>query len=406
MKISTLLLREPFKKIFEKTMHSFLKDSTKTSYNIKWTNKTYFNNIKSTDQKWYCNPLINSLFVKGVNPNVFNSINGEYSYNTLRPLRSLFQRIYLILSQSKLTSIFMSKYVVNFSPQIEGANNKLIIGGNNKIRIIDIYNKEVYVLLKDGFNIKYLEREIYVRKVFPFLPITKINFIGNNSLWYSEEYISGVPPNRIKGKDSKIILFKAINDLRYLLNKTREKKQLNQYVKSLHNFIKDDLDKILGIEINVKNNIISITSKLLKYLIDDENNEIFVAYCHGDFHQGNILSNGDDYWILDWEHSGIKQIGYDLFLLLIGSRIDKGYSEKFINLLDGKFDDTQIELINNWPEVMCDKNVLKMEYLIVFLLEDIFFYINEYSNNLFYLNKSVLCNRSKELEKILYRLKL
>lgn len=406
MKISTLLSREPFKNIFIETMRSFLKDYTGNLHVIKWTKKTNFCLKKSDNQQWYCNPLINSLFIEGVDPNVFNSINGEYYYNPLRPWRSLFQRIYLILSQSKLTSIFMSKYVVNFYPKIEGASNKLIIGGNNKIRIIDIHKREVFVILKDGFDTKYLEREIYVRKKFPFMPTTKINFTGKNGLWYSEEYISGIPPNRIKGKKSKIILFKAIEDLRYLLIKTKEKRELHKYAISIHKYIKDDLDRIISIDITVKNNIILQTLKLVELLKNQENNKIFLSYCHGDFHQGNILSEGDNYWILDWEHSGTKQIGYDLFILLMGSRVDIGYSEKFIKLLDGKFNDTQIKLINFWPEILCNKNFLKIEYLIVFLLEDIYFYVNEQTNNLFYLNKSLLSNRSSELEKILDRLKL
>lgn len=406
MKISTLLLREPFKKIFEQTMHSFLKDSTKISHNIKWENITYLYGRTDYDQKWYCNPLINSLFVKGVNPNVYNSINGEYSYNTLRPWRSFLQRIYLILSQSKLTAIFMSKYVVHISPAIEGAENKLIIGGNKKIRLIDIYRKEVYVLLKHGFSIKYLEKEIYVRNKFSFLPITKINTIGSNGLWYSEEYISGIPPNRIKDDNSKKILFKAINDIRKMLNKTKRKKSISKYIISLQALIEEGINQLSYIDLNVKKKILFITSKISTYLKEQVNKEIIIGYCHGDFHQGNILTNGENYWILDWENSGEKQIGYDLFILLLGSRIEKGYSDNFISLLDRKFDSHQLELINNWPEIWCDKNILKIEYLITFLLEDLYYYIDEYNNDLFYPNKDLLSTRTTELEKILDKLKL
>ena len=405
MKISTLLLREPFKKIFEKTLSSFLKDYSGFNHNINWRKNKYFYN-KKTGQNWYCNPLINSMFINGVNSNVFNSINGEYSYNTLHPWKSFYQRLYLMFSQSKLTFLFFSKYVVNISPPIKGAKNKLIIGGNKKIRIIDTYKKEVYVLLKHGFDVKFLEKEIYVRKAFPFLPITKINFIGNNGLWYSEQYIFGIPPNRIKGNKSKKILFSAINDLRNILDKSVSSKNLNQYAKSLFKLIENNINRITGIDKNVKNSIISSASKLFKFLLRYNKNEILIGFCHGDFHQGNILANGDNYWILDWENSGIKQIGYDLFILLLGSRMDKGYSKKIANIIDGKFDKNQIDIINNWPEIKCNNNFLKSEYLITFLLEDILFYLDEYNNDLFYIDKFALSNRSKELEKIIHKFEL
>ena len=57
----------------------------------------------------------------------------------------------------------MSKYVIEVSPPIKDAENKLIIGGNTKIRLIDITNRKVYVILKNGFNKKYMVKEKYVR---------------------------------------------------------------------------------------------------------------------------------------------------------------------------------------------------------------------------------------------------
>ena len=56
-----------------------------------------------------------------------------------------------------------------------------MIGGNTKIRLIDISSNKVYVILKEGFSINYLEKEIYIRKILNFYPqqrfiiIQKIN---------------------------------------------------------------------------------------------------------------------------------------------------------------------------------------------------------------------------------------
>ena len=150
MKISELLKREPFDKIFVETIELFLKELSGKKHVVDWNLKG--NGNPTLMQQWYCNPLINSIFVKKVNPTVFNSINGEYLHNPLKSWRSTLQKLYLYLSQNRFTSILLSKYVIHISPPIDNANNKLIIGGNTKIRIIDISKNIVYVILKNGFE--------------------------------------------------------------------------------------------------------------------------------------------------------------------------------------------------------------------------------------------------------------
>ena len=83
----------------------------------------------------------------------------------------------------------------------------------------------------------------------------------------------------------------------------------------------------------------------------DQNIGITVAYSHGDFHQGNIISNEDEFWILDWENSGVKQIGYDLLILLIESRIEKDYEKRFLNTFNYDLPKDKINIINQWPGI-------------------------------------------------------
>ena len=104
MKISTLLLREPFKEIFSKTIEKFLFDKTNKKYKVVWNNPV--NVGKNEAQKWQCNSNINSIFLKNSKPEIFSSINGEYSYNPLKPWKSLIQKMYLVFAQSRITSSF------------------------------------------------------------------------------------------------------------------------------------------------------------------------------------------------------------------------------------------------------------------------------------------------------------
>jgi len=401
MKISELIKREPFERIFRETMALFLNDLTGVTHKVSWRDKKYLQSLSDSKQYWYCNPLINSIFVKRVKPDVFNSINGEYQHNPLRPWRSILQKIYLLLSQSKITSVFMSKNTVIFSPAIEDSENKLIIGGNTKIRIIDIASKKVYVILKKGFARKYLEREVYVRDNFPYLPIPKIDEYSDHGLWYREERIVGLSPNRMAKSKGEGVLCKVVENIFKMLNETKKETTVFEYTKTLQKKINNDLGSISYIDKKVKHKMKNIVSTLVETLEEHLNVPINIAYCHGDFHQGNILSDEENYWILDWEYSGYKQIGYDLFILLLESRIENGFSDRFYKLMNNKFDRNQMELINNWPGINWKDETLKKIYLTIFLLEDIYFHIDENNNNIFYKDVNIFADYCLELDKII-----
>jgi thiamine kinase-like enzyme len=393
MKISVLLEREPFDKIFEKTFASFLESFTNHPHKVKWSTKKYKSKNNASIQQWYCNPLINSIFTKGVNPSVFDSINGEYSYNPLKPWRSSIQKLYLYLSQNKITSQLLAKYIIQISPPINYSKNKLIIGGNTKIRLIDISEKKVYVILKNGFDKNLLEKELYVRNNFKYLPIPKINTFDPDGLWYSEEYVSGKSPNRLEANKRMRILMEVVQHIHKMLDETKQNVSLSEYVVSLKRRINKRIDQISYIDTNVRNSIKYVTTTLVRYFEKYPDQTLTVAYCHGDFHQGNILSNGKDHWILDWENSGQKQIGYDLFILLLESRIESGFTNRFLKLLNNQLNSDQQQMISNWPEIEWDTRSLKERDLILFLLEELDFYVNENSNILFTKNPRALSAR-------------
>ena len=400
MKISTLLKREPFAKIFEKTIASFLSSWIGTTHKVVWENRIGYRKNLRSQQKWYCNPLINSVFVKGVNKDVFEPINGEYIANPTKPWRSMIQKIYVTLSQSKLTSLILSKYVVKISPHVPFAENKLIIGGNTKLRLLDVVEKKVFVLLKDGFDKSYIERDFYVRTNFPYLPIPKIIESGNDGTWFCEELVSGVPPNRLDQANEEKKLLQAVNCIHQMLIETKRDVILSEYIDALAHYINEGISQIQHMNKDVKSDLKAITSKLVSLLYEYKDQAFTVAYCHGDFHQGNVLANRDNFWILDWEYSGEKQIGYDLLILLIESRIEKGFAERFLKIVNNQFDNLQKSLIDNWPELDWENGSSKKVNLVVFLLEDLLFHLNESKNDLFFNNIEILKLRRDELKKI------
>lgn len=400
MKISTLLDREPFEDIFKKTLESFLLDWSGQSHKVRWEGNNGIKVFSAHGQLWYCNPLINSIFVKNVNNVVFKSINGEYSKNSYKPWLSGLQKMYLKISQSNFCATKMAKYRISIYPEIEDATNKLIIGGNTKIRLIDIHNNIVFVILKNGYDQKYIDREIFVRNEFRYIPIPGVIKLGSKFNWYSEEYILGQPPNRYN-KDIEIkFVSKAISCIHRMIYQTQRRIELIKYLDILEVKIFTGMNKIKSLKPETYSEIESSVYFLRKILKKYEKQIINLAYCHGDFHMGNILTDSEQYWILDWEYSGERQIAYDLIILLLETRIESGFASRFINLIENNLKKTQSMIAEKWPGMNWNSEA-RLIYCIVFLLEDIIFYLEENNNEMFHKNPNLFKERSIEIQKII-----
>jgi thiamine kinase-like enzyme len=394
MKISTLIEREPFKKLFKVTIEDFLVSKTNIKHQVQYD---YQSLLGKKSQVWLCNPLINSIFIQEANSDIFSSINGEYSYNPHKPWKSIAQKIYLRLSQSKFTAARLAKYKISISPPIQNPESKLFIGGNTKIRLLDTLNKEVFVILKKGFNKQFIEKELYVKKNFRYLPTPNIIDHGVEGSWYSEEYIQGIPPNRLPAEIGKVRILEAIECLKKLYSETSNTEYLHDYVLTQSHNIKNQLKDFKNASTEVISSIDYIVSKIVKNLMLEKNAKINLAYCHGDFHQGNILSGVDKFWILDWEYSGVKHISYDLIIFLLDTRIEDGFSDRFINIINNKINKFQLNICSNWPGIDWSNTNSRKIYLLIFLLDDLIFHISESSNSFFYKKDDVLKMRCNEI---------
>ena len=383
MKISLLLERENFKKIFKNSLESFLEDFTGKKHDVNWYSKRE-KIPEGYSQKWYCNPLINSVFLKGANPNIFDSIIQEYLHNPLKPWRSPIQKLYLIISKHKYFASKMAKYVIEISPPIDNGKNKLIIGGNTKIRFIDVSDKKVYVILKKGFREKYIKREIDVRKNFKYMPVPELYSCSKNYTWYSEAYIIGKSPDRMDITEGHVALLDAVKYIHRMINDTKMEKHLYVYVEQLIKRIDKNIQDSTNIDLNTKNTLMDLSKELTEHLNEYHDNVINVACCHGDFQPGNIINDGKKTWIFDWEYFTEKQIGYDLLVLLLKSRLSNSLSHNFKKIITGELSSKDAQLINNWPEFRWDDEQFKKIYLILFLLEELDFHLDENNNDCFF----------------------
>ena len=396
MKISTLINREPFEDIFSRTLGTFLSEYYDKPFCVSWHTGP---RKKLNGQIWLCNPQINSIFVHGVDRNVFKIVNGEYSKNPQKPWKSVFQLTYIYLSQSKILSKLFARHTILISPAIKDAHKLLILGGNTKIRIFDEANNRVFSILKIGFNKKYISNELSLRRNNKFLYSPRIFDIGIDGSWYCEDFISGIPADRLCGNNKGRVLIRASDNILKLIEQTSYSEVVQLYILKL---VKQVNRLLCNTRLN--RNVYDKTNKIINNIQEHlslySSSEISLASCHGDFHPGNIVASNEKLAIIDWEHCGVKQIFYDLFIMIMGARSVNNYCEQFKimvkSLLNGKS-----ALSDGWRKHLeTEKPKMKL-YFFLFLFEELVFYIEENNTPVLYANNSILSNKINQINEAL-----
>lgn len=68
-------------------------------------------------------------------------------------------------------------------------------------------------------------------------------------------------------------------------------------------------------------------------LEEDSINELVTCLSHGDFCPWNMLQNGTEIRLIDWEMAANRPLGYDLFLFIIHTHLVMGADERKIRIL-------------------------------------------------------------------------
>ena len=197
----------------------------------------------------------------------------------------------------------------------------------------------------------------------------KLIEFGDN--WFKEEYFEGTPINRIERlKFSYESIYKIADmHLNELLLKTK-KKFSNKAYKDLVYFEVQKImnDKIITTSNEILDNINAILNLLFEKL---SNSNVDVSWSHGDLQQANILVNGNDFKVIDWEASNHRYFFYDIFTLLSGIRTGISLKQAFENF--------KIQLREFPSKIKVDKGVI-----LLLLIEELRFSVNEEFSENFY----------------------
>lgn len=155
---------------------------------------------------YVANKYLNFVAHPNLPDRIFSNLIAEYSHSS-NFWKSILQKIYVKLA----VHAFFRKLFAHQSILLPiRYSDKLILGGNHRLRIFNSSLSASTVILKQGEAKEFIKNEINVRKNYSLDYAPSLLDYGKD--WLKEEYITGLPLNRINNNSQKqAIIPKLIN---------------------------------------------------------------------------------------------------------------------------------------------------------------------------------------------------
>ena len=283
---------------------------------------------------------LNIIFNISLKNNVRDTLVNEYTLST-STIKKLLQKVYVFLAfLPVINNLFVHKKL-----QLPKKLNKYaIVPGNHRIRLFGSDLNKIIVLLKQGERVKFIQNDIKTRIKNNISYAPKI--LSHGSDWLIEEFIKGVPFNRVKKTNcNKAIDVLIKNHLKEIINKEKISVNIENYLQ----FCLDEIQTLTNILTDnnpSKVKILGAVKKIILYIRNENLLEIETSVTHGDFQKGNIRINSkNEIFVLDWEAADRRFYLYDLFVMLsdirTGNDLESSFTLFFNNIY--KFDDINVK---------------------------------------------------------------
>ena len=200
MRISLLLEREPLPEIFAETMARFLAELHARPFRVVWKSGRGAAAAVRREgfSPWLVNSRVNAIFSPRAEAHIFDPLRREFG-RSVRRFRGPLQRGYVTLATRRPMSRWLADAAVGFLPDIPDAEQKLIVAGNHKIRLLHAAANRVYAVAKQGTSPLFLERELAAHAAAERLGIRapRIVEIAADRRWFVQEFVAATPQNRL-----------------------------------------------------------------------------------------------------------------------------------------------------------------------------------------------------------------
>ncbi len=423
MRISLLIEREPFGEILTETLTRFWSRQLGRHIRVEWRwkppRRQFFGN--GENQVWLCNVYLNAIFPRGISSQALDPIRREFSRSVVAWRRPL-QKAYVTLALAPCSAPWFTHALVRIVPGVEALSQQVIVPGNSKIRILDRQANCVYGVLKTGYSRERFGAEVAARQQAASLdiPVPRLTETDLEAGWFREQYVEGTPLNRLACTETRTSATqRAVRRLQRLIEETLEKTALGDYVDALRTSIHRHLTAILSLErlttaknthldgVSAQRNCarksprfkvpaatspnaaagcrsrfdgrqlhsqaVEACDQLTQQILAGSPSgvQVFTGQTHGDFQPGNVLVDGDKFWIIDWEYAARRQALYDTLVFSCQARGGQGIAKRLQGFVDFGLDPL---VTSEQLEVVCAEladRALRRRHAALFLLEEL-----------------------------------
>lgn len=194
----------------------------------------------------------------------------------------------------------------------------------DNIKIFDLERNVVLNFITDIGKYQHLKDTYKIFRLFFNIPIK--NFYDKNAL-IIENYIDFCPTdaNNLQAQNEILELYC---------------RDFNEYLKHCIGAGKFTTISSIGLwnSFSDKFKNLGFMERIHDYLKSKDGESWLQVLCHGDINLHNILSDGEKYYLIDWEHSSQYLFFYDFFNFIIYPALKQNDSSLMVDYLKGRYD--------------------------------------------------------------------
>lgn len=323
MKISLLLAREPFKQVFCATLARYLWTTTGRAHRVSWQPgpAPWALLARRPAGLWLVHPELNAVVSARARPEVFANPWREFGRGAT-PLKTALQRTYLALHSAPGLGGAFASHHLRIEPELDGAESILILGGNTRLRLLDLQRGEVVSILKQGFADAAFKRELDLRQTgaLPLAPpIVQIRDLGRA---FVEPLLMADPLGRSDDSKREVA---ALATVKTALQTWSAASQRTIAWSDWWGTFRARCEQLLARIRDPQKALKSVgpwldASQARLQALGIAARGVATALSHGDLQQGNILLDATRPWLIDWESVDRRVVDYDAWTLALGPR--------------------------------------------------------------------------------------
>lgn len=327
MKIELLNQRENFPEIFKTSLEGFLADFAQWRGIYCWG--------PGGGLEFRQNARLNIIYPVSLPRRLVDELTSEFRYHRSLPRRWA-QNAYASLAVRAPFETAATPVMFSLTSPPAGSDAWAFIPGNHSIRVIDFPARRSVVFPKAGFDRELVGRDAAIRQRFPFLLAPRVLDAPSHGRWFIEERIRGLPLNRLaQPMRRKQGLDRALDCLRRLYSATRAQVEMAAYLDDL--LVR--LDALLvttgdKMATDLIAAVQRVRQRALAIVKSGGEHSLVIVQSHGDFQPANILVDGSETHIIDWEYSKPRTAFYDFLVYTTNSRFPVGLGDRLVEFLD------------------------------------------------------------------------